>query len=166
MLARARARAARVDILMLTVDSITGGNRERDKRSGFGIAFRLKPAALLDFALKPRWTLNSLCGKKLTLPQLDAHADLGGTTMSISRYFSEMRDPQLNWTDVAQMVNDWGGKSCLKDVMPPKTPSRPPKSAASPSSCPTIPVARLTAPAPPSTNWPRWRVPSVTASSP
>ena len=74
MLARARARAARVDILMLTVDSITGGNRECDKRSGFGIAFRLKPAALLDFALKPRWTLNSLCGKKLTLPQLDAHA--------------------------------------------------------------------------------------------
>src|ERR1700756_2096794 len=36
-----RAQDARIDILMLTVDSITGGNRERDLRTGFSIPFRL-----------------------------------------------------------------------------------------------------------------------------
>jgi L-lactate dehydrogenase (cytochrome) len=30
-----RAKNARIEILMLTVDSITGGNRERDLRTGF-----------------------------------------------------------------------------------------------------------------------------------
>src|SRR6202043_1665895 len=32
-----RAKDARVEIMMLTVDSITGGNRERDLRTGFSI---------------------------------------------------------------------------------------------------------------------------------
>lgn len=89
------AREAGVNVMMLTVDSITGGNRERDKRSGFGIPFRPKASALLDFALKPAWGLNFLLHERLSLPQLDAHVNLGGTTMSISRYFTEMLDPDM-----------------------------------------------------------------------
>ena len=34
------AKAAGVDIMMLTVDTITGGNRERDLRTGFSIPFK------------------------------------------------------------------------------------------------------------------------------
>ena len=111
------AREAGVNVMMLTVDSITGGNRERDKRSGFGIPFRPKASALLDFVLKPAWGLNYLTHERLSLPQLDAHVKLGGTTMSISRYFSEMLDPDMRWEDVAAMVKDWGGHFCLKGVM-------------------------------------------------
>src|SRR5947209_5433248 len=37
----ARAKRAGIEVMMLTVDSITGGNRERDKRTGFAIPFRL-----------------------------------------------------------------------------------------------------------------------------
>ena len=36
-----RAKEAGVDVMMLTVDSITGGNRERDLRTGFSIPFKL-----------------------------------------------------------------------------------------------------------------------------
>ena len=50
-----RAKAAGVDVMMLTVDSITGGNRERDLRTGFSIPFRLTLGGMLQFALKPRW---------------------------------------------------------------------------------------------------------------
>src|SRR5262245_65127638 len=35
-----RAKAAGVEVMMLTVDSIKGGNRERDPRTGFAIPFR------------------------------------------------------------------------------------------------------------------------------
>ena len=118
------AREAGVEVMMLTVDSITGGNRERDKRSGFGIPFRPKVGALLDFALKPLWGLNYLTHERLSLPQLDAHVNLGGTTMSISRYFSEMLDPGMNWDDVAAMVAEWGGPFCLKGVMSPQDARR------------------------------------------
>ncbi len=37
---------------MLTVDSITGGNRERDLRTGFTIPFRLTLAGMLQFAIR------------------------------------------------------------------------------------------------------------------
>lgn len=111
------AREAGVEVMMLTVDSITGGNRERDKRSGFGIPFRPRARSLLDFALKPGWALGYLRNPGIQLPQLEAHVDLGGGVMSISRYFTEMLDPDMGWDDVAEMVADWGGPFCLKGVM-------------------------------------------------
>jgi isopentenyl diphosphate isomerase/L-lactate dehydrogenase-like FMN-dependent dehydrogenase len=112
-----RAKAAGVNVMMLTVDSITGGNRERDLRTGFSIPFRLTPGGILQFALKPMWGLNYLTHERFSLPQLEKHIDMGGDTMSIGRYFTEMLDPSMNWSDVAEMVRDWNGQFCLKGVM-------------------------------------------------
>src|SRR5271156_127530 len=44
-----RAKEAGVNVLMLTVDSITGGNRERDLRTGFSIPLKLTLAGMLGF---------------------------------------------------------------------------------------------------------------------
>jgi L-lactate dehydrogenase (cytochrome) len=112
-----RAREAGVDVLMLTVDSITGGNRERDLRTGFSIPFRLTPGGMLQFAIKPAWGLNYLVHEKFRLPQLDGHVDMSGGAMSIGRYFTDMLDPSMNWDDVAEMVREWDGQFCLKGVM-------------------------------------------------
>ena len=112
-----RARTAGVDVMMLTVDSITGGNRERDLRTGFAIPFRLTLGGMLQFALKPGWGLNYLAHERFSLPQLDQHVDFGGDAMSIGRYFTEMLDPSMTWDDVARMVRDWNGQFCLKGVM-------------------------------------------------
>ena len=112
-----RAKAAGVEVMMLTVDSITGGNRERDKRTGFSIPFRLTLAGLLQFAIKPMWGIHYVTHERFRLPQLEAHVDMGGGAMSIGRYFTEMLDPSMNWDDVARMVQDWGGPFCLKGVM-------------------------------------------------
>ncbi|CAM5490617.1 mycofactocin biosynthesis FMN-dependent deaminase MftD [Mycolicibacterium aubagnense] len=113
----ARAKQAGVEVMMLTVDSITGGNRERDKRTGFAIPFRLNLAGISQFAVKPAWALNYLTHESFRLPQLDSHVDMGGGVMSISRYFTEMLDPSMTWDDVAEMVRLWGGPFCLKGVM-------------------------------------------------
>jgi L-lactate dehydrogenase (cytochrome) len=112
-----RARDAGVEVMMLTVDSITGGNRERDLRTGFSIPFKLTLAGMLQFALKPSWALNYLTHERFRLPQLDEHVDMGGGAMSISRYFTEMLDPTMSWDDVAEMVKLWSGQFCLKGVM-------------------------------------------------
>jgi len=112
-----RARDAGIDVLLLTVDSITGGNRERDLRTGFSIPFKLTFGGMLQFALKPTWALNYLTHERFSLPQLDQHVDMSGGTMSIGRYFTEMLDPSMNWSDVAEMVRDWNGQFCLKGVM-------------------------------------------------
>jgi L-lactate dehydrogenase (cytochrome) len=112
-----RAKQAGVDVMMLTVDSITGGNRERDLRTGFSIPLKLTPAAMLQFAIKPMWALNYLTHERFRLPQLEDHVDMSGGAMSIGRYFTEMLDPSMNWTDVADMVRLWNGQFCLKGVM-------------------------------------------------
>src|SRR3546814_10927936 len=86
LMIRRPPRSTRTDTLFpyttlfrsLTVDSITGGNRERDKRTGFAIPFRLNAASIMQFAMKPAWAINYLTDEKFTLPQLDSHVDMGG----------------------------------------------------------------------------------------
>jgi L-lactate dehydrogenase (cytochrome) len=112
-----RAKEAGVNVMMLTVDSITGGNRERDLRTGFSIPFRLTLAGMLQFAIKPMWGINYVTHEKFRLPQLDEHVDMSGGVMSISKYFTEMLDPAMTWNDVAEMVKFWGGQYCLKGIM-------------------------------------------------
>ena len=112
-----RAKEAGVEVMMLTVDSITGGNRERDMRTGFAIPFRLTLAGMLQFAIKPAWAINYFTHEGFKLPQLDEHVDMGGGAMSIGRYFTEMLDPSMNWDDVAEMVRAGTGQFCLKGVM-------------------------------------------------
>lgn len=112
-----RAKKAGVEVMMLTVDSITGGNRERDLRTGFSIPFKLTLGGMLQFAIKPMWGINYLTHESFRLPQLDEHIDMDGGALSIGRYFSEMLDPALNWNDVEKMVQEWNGQFCLKGIM-------------------------------------------------
>ena len=112
-----RAKQAGVNVMMLTVDSITGGNRERDLRTGFSIPFRLTLGGMFQFAIKPMWAINYLTHEKFKMPQLDEFVDMSGGAMSIGRYFTEMLDPAMRWNDVAEMVRLWNGQFCLKGIM-------------------------------------------------
>ncbi len=112
-----RAKEAGVEVMMLTVDSITGGNRERDLRTGFSIPFRLTPSGIAQFVLKPAWGINYVTHERFQLPQLDEHVDMGDGALSIGRYFTEMLDKSMDWDDVAEMVREWDGQFCLKGVM-------------------------------------------------
>ncbi|MEM9222882.1 MAG: alpha-hydroxy acid oxidase [Pseudomonadota bacterium] len=112
-----RAKAAGVDVFMLTVDTITGGNRERDLRTGFSIPLKLNLGGMAQFVLKPRWGINFVTHDKFSLPQLEAHLDMDGMAVSVGRYFSEMLDQSMDWDDVAKMVELWDGQFCLKGVM-------------------------------------------------
>jgi L-lactate dehydrogenase (cytochrome) len=112
-----RAKEANVEIMMLTVDSITGGNRERDLRTGFSIPFKLTLGGMLQFGMKPMWLMNYVTHGRFRLPQLDEHVDMSAGALSISRYFTEMLDPSMNWNDVAEMVKHWNGQFCLKGIM-------------------------------------------------
>lgn len=112
-----RAKTAGVNVMMLTVDSITGGNRERDLRTGFTVPLQLNLKGMAQFAIKPGWGLSYLRNRPYRLPQLDSHIEMDGGPMSVARYFSELLDPALDWDDVAKMVSFWDGQFCLKGVM-------------------------------------------------
>ena len=112
-----RAKEAGVEVMMLTVDSITGGNRERDLRTGFSIPFKLTLAGMLQFAIKPMWGINYVTHERFKLPQLEEHVDMSGGAMSIGRYFTEMLDPSMNGTTWPTWCEQWNGQFCLKGIM-------------------------------------------------
>jgi L-lactate dehydrogenase (cytochrome) len=113
-----RCIAANFDVLALTVDTITGGNRERDLRTGFTSPPALTPKSLLSFALHPRWAVNYFMHEKFELPQLKDYVKEGSNvSVSVGDYFSRMLDQSMNWQDAESVRKKWGKQFCLKGIM-------------------------------------------------
>src|SRR5258708_38508451 len=112
-----RAKEAGINVMLLTVDSITGGNPERDLRTGFSIPFSLTLCAVFQFPISPTWPFNYVTHESFKLPQLDEHVDMSGGAVSIGENFTQMLGPPLNWREVAEMVKLCEGPFCLKCIM-------------------------------------------------
>jgi L-lactate dehydrogenase (cytochrome) len=113
-----RCIAANFDVLALTVDTITGGNRERDLRTGFTSPPRLTLKSLLSFAVHPRWAVNYFTHEKFALPQLKDYVKEGSNvSVSVGDYFSTMLDQSMNWKDAESVRKKWGKQFCLKGIM-------------------------------------------------
>ena len=113
-----RVKASTFDVLALTVDTITAGNRERDLRTGFKSPPQLTLSSLLSFVSKPMWGLNYVFRESFDLPLLkDNVAELTNVSTSIGSYFSTMLDQSMTWNDAEKLASDWGGHFALKGVM-------------------------------------------------
>jgi len=113
-----RAKAAKFDVMALTVDTITGGNRERDLRTGFTSPPQLTLQSMISFALRPKWTFNHFTHPKFELPQLKEHVKEGTElATSIGSYFSTMLDQSMNWKDAEDICAKWDGQFALKGIM-------------------------------------------------
>ena len=77
-----RAKEANFDVLALTVDTITGGNRERDLRTGFVIPPKFTINSIFEFILKPMWGINYITSSKFELPHLQKHIEAGTSAMT------------------------------------------------------------------------------------
>ena len=114
----ARAKEAKFDVLALTVDTITGGNRERDLRTGFTSPPRLTLKSLASFAAHPAWAFNYLTHDRFELVELKSHVREGSNVaVSVGDYFSTMLDQTMSWKDAEDLRAKWGGPFCLKGVM-------------------------------------------------
>jgi L-lactate dehydrogenase (cytochrome) len=113
-----RARAAKFEVMALTVDTITGGNRERDLRTGFTSPPKLTLNSLFSFATHPMWAWNFLTKEKFDMPHLSGHVDAGtNMAVSVGNYFSSMLDQSMNWKDAEKLCAQWGGHFALKGIM-------------------------------------------------
>ena len=113
-----RAKAANFDVLALTVDTITGGNRERDLRTGFTSPPKLNLQSLLSFATHPSWAWNFFTKEKFDMPHLSGHVSAGtNLAVSVGEYFSTMLDQSMNWSDAEKLCSKWNGQFALKGIM-------------------------------------------------
>ncbi len=106
------------DALALTVDTITGGNRERDLKTGFTSPPKFTLKSILSYATSPSWTLNYLVRKKFDLPFLSDYVGAGTKfAVSVSDYFSTMLDQSMSWKNAEEIRKYWNGPFCLKGIM-------------------------------------------------
>lgn len=109
-----RARAAGVEVLMITVDTPTLGNRTRDVRNGVAPPLRIDAhnAAPLgaQVLLRPRWAVQ-LAGTGLRLSTRGAGPAGHGSGM-----LTGVASP-FTWSDVAHLRRRWTGRLVVKGVL-------------------------------------------------
>ena len=104
--------------LALTVDTIVGGNRERDLYTGMTTPPKLTLRSLLSFAAHPEWTLNYIFRKKFELAQVKDYIKQGtDITSSIVDYINDQMEPAVNWADAEDAIKKWGGPFAIKGIV-------------------------------------------------
>lgn len=113
-----RCKEAGFEGMALTVDTIVGGNRERDLYTGFTSPPKLTLKSLLSFATHPSWALNYYTHEKFELSQLKDYVKEGtNIAMSVSDYFTTLLDQSMDWKAAEEINQYWGKPFALKGVM-------------------------------------------------
>jgi L-lactate dehydrogenase (cytochrome) len=117
----ARARDAGFDGLVLTIDTLVAGKRERDMVNGLSLPPRLTPRSFMDFALRPRWSLPVLFGRKFDFVNV-AHrvVAMDGGPTSLADYVNGQFDRSLTWRDLEWLAAEWNGPLAVKGILSPK----------------------------------------------
>jgi (S)-mandelate dehydrogenase len=113
-----RAREARFEALVLTVDVPVSGHRRRDVRNGFALPLRPTPDLLLDVLRRPGWALRLLRGGLPMFPNLSDAGSAQPAQASASLLAREM-DRGLTWDSLAWLRGLWDGPLLLKGVLHP-----------------------------------------------
>ena len=113
-----RCKDSNFDALALTVDTIVGGNRERDLYTGFTSPPRLTLKSLLSFAIHPNWAFNYFIHPRFELSQLkDFFGEGSNISVSVSDYFTKLIDQSMAWKAAEEMNKHWGKQFALKGIM-------------------------------------------------
>jgi (S)-mandelate dehydrogenase len=113
-----RAETAGYSAVILTVDSLVPGKRERDMRHGFAHQIRFSPRIVLDGLSHPRWLASLWMGTGM--PRLENLADFlppGATASQMADFSRQQRNPYFDWTDLRRIRDAWTGPLILKGVM-------------------------------------------------
>lgn len=113
-----RCKEAGFDSLALTVDTIVGGNRERDLYTGFTTPPRLSLKSLLSFMTHPAWAFNYFTHEKFELSQLKDYVKEGSNlSITVADYFNVMMDQSMDWKAAEEIASYWGKTFVLKGIM-------------------------------------------------
>ncbi len=112
-----RARKAGCSALVLTLDLQILGQRHKDLKNGLSAPPRLTLKNILDMAIRPQWSLEMLATKRRTFRNIVGHAKGVGDLSSLMSWTNEQFDPKLDWTKIARIRDQWGGKLILKGIL-------------------------------------------------
>jgi L-lactate dehydrogenase (cytochrome) len=112
-----RARAAKCDTLVLTVDLQVLGQRHRDIKNGMTVPPQIRLKNVIDVAGKPAWAWSILKGRRKTFGNLAGHVKGMENVTQLSQWTAQQFDPALNWKDVEWIKSIWPGKLIIKGLL-------------------------------------------------
>jgi (S)-mandelate dehydrogenase len=115
-----RAASAGFDGLIVTVDSLVPGKRERDLRNGFAHNIRWSARVLLDGLMHPRWL--GAVWLRGGAPRLENLADFlpsNATARQMADFSRMQRNPSFAWRDLAHIREAWKGPLLVKGILSP-----------------------------------------------
>ncbi len=113
----ARAKVAGCSALVLTLDLQILGQRHKDLKNGLSAPPKLTLSTMLNLATKVRWGLGMLGAQSRTFGNIVGHAKGVENMSSLNAWTNEQFDPRLDWSKIARIRDQWGGKLILKGIL-------------------------------------------------
>lgn len=119
-----RLQANGVNVLVVTIDTPLGANRENNQRNGFTIPFSFSRGLLWDGMRHPRWSANVFARTLISDREIPRFCNV----VADSRGYRITEEPQgglrggrdrLDWSHLAWMRETWPGRIVLKGVAHP-----------------------------------------------
>jgi L-lactate dehydrogenase (cytochrome) len=110
-----RAREAKYEAMVLTVDTPVLGRRERDVRRGFSLPPTIGPGTIIDGVRHPGWTWSFLRSDPIRFANV-AGTSHGASPVTLSDFINTQFDPTLSWEDVDWLRSVWDGPIVLKGI--------------------------------------------------
>ena len=112
-----RAALAGYESIMITVDTVVVGRRERDMRRGFTLPPQLGLDTILDGAIHPSWTWDFLRAEPIKFPNVVGRSTGDGlSAVELAGHAARQFDPKLSWEDVEFFQSIWDGPVTLKGI--------------------------------------------------
>ena len=112
-----RAKKAKCAALVLTLDLQILGQRHKDLKNGLSAPPRLTLPNILNMMTKPAWSLAMLGTSRRTFRNIAGHAKGVENMTSLMNWVNEQFDPKLDWSKIARIRDQWGGKLILKGIL-------------------------------------------------
>ncbi|WNC73622.1 alpha-hydroxy acid oxidase [Thalassotalea psychrophila] len=114
-----RAKTLAFDGLIVTVDNPIHGNRERDKRAGFGFPTKLSIRSVTSMLAHPKW-LYGFVTQGFKFENFRAEFEQGKSLKEIIENFS----CSVSWEDIKFIREQWPGKLAIKGILHPDDASQ------------------------------------------
>lgn len=112
-----RARAAKCSALVITLDLQILGQRHKDIKNGLTAPPKLTPSTIANLMTKWRWGIDMLQTKNRQFGNIVGHVDNISDASDLSAWTAEQFDPTLDWSKIAKIKEQWGGKVILKGIL-------------------------------------------------
>ena len=113
-----RAKHNGYEALVMTVDLVRGGKREKDIRNGFTVPPRITPQNFFDMVSHPLWlTRMAPHLKDITMGNIKGLDGAGEGVVALSAFMNQQIDPTISWDDLSWLRGIWDKPLLVKGVL-------------------------------------------------